>query len=105
MHLQPILYFRERITELSEQAKFGPSHTILPHIKVAHCFEIRKAIEGRDQLLVRPDPLQHLLAIFLRIVRYTLVVIQFDGNLKASWSVAGCSTSRTERYFSNAPSS
>ena len=37
MHLQPILYFRERITELSEQAKFGPSHTILPHIKVAHC--------------------------------------------------------------------
>ena len=27
MHLQPILYFRERITELSEQAKFGPSHT------------------------------------------------------------------------------
>ena len=73
MHLQPILYFRERITELSEQAKFGPSHTILPHIKVAHCFEIRKAIEGRDQLLVRPDPLQHLLAIFLRIVRYTLV--------------------------------
>ena len=30
MHLQPILYFRERITELSEQAKFGPSHTILP---------------------------------------------------------------------------